>query len=83
MSDLKSIPNIASLIGFSPVDPVTVKVEPTDDYPVYPTLMDLDPEYAAQVEDWKKFLREAYPHHQEATRFKTSRFQFEFGKIKQ
>ena len=46
---------IALLRFAKPKNPgLDIKTEPEDDYPSYPTLMDLDPEYAAQVKRWTK-----------------------------
>ena len=36
---------------------IDIKTEPEDDYPSYPTLMDLDPEYASQVKRWEKLQK--------------------------
>ena len=40
---------------------IIVKQELADEYPEYPTLMDLDPAYAEQVNRWNEFVREYYP----------------------
>ena len=40
---------------------IVVKQELADDYPDFPTLMELDPEYAAKVEQWQEFLEHNYP----------------------
>ena len=40
---------------------LVVKQELSDDYPEFPTLMELDPEYAAKVEQWQEFLEQNYP----------------------
>ena len=40
---------------------VIVKQELADEYPEYPTLMDLNPAYAEQVNRWNEYVRENYP----------------------
>ena len=39
---------------------IIVKQELNDDYPEYPTLMDLDPVYAEQVNRWIDYVQEYY-----------------------
>ena len=39
---------------------IIVKQELDDDYPEYPTLMDLDPVYAEQVNRWNAYVQEYY-----------------------
>ena len=40
---------------------IVVKQELDDEYPEYPTLMDLNPAYAEQVKRWNEYVREYYP----------------------
>ena len=44
---------------------VDVKTELPDDFPEYPTLMDLDPEYGEKVANWNRFLKETYGYESE------------------
>ena len=62
-----------------------VKTELPDDYPTYPTLMDLDYDYRVQVLMWDLYILELVVGIEELPEpaVKTERewYQFEFGKL--
>ena len=93
MSNLKRTAEIAQLENSNAKKPKILqedfKTEPVDDYPDYPTLTQIDPEYGLKVLHWElhlihnSLLLALGKEPLELNPMKVERewFQFEFGKI--